>query len=123
MRSIRISLVLLAMVAVFCTANCVYVQGRLSEIAETAERLDLSLPPEEQLPLLDDLRRKWDALFPYMTYVASYTELNRADEAVQELWAAGCSGSRENAASAAARLLDDLRRIRELEGVSLHAIF
>ena len=123
MRSIRISLVLLAMVAVFCTANCVYVQGRLSEIAETAERLDLSLPPEEQLPLLDDLRRKWDALFPYMTYVASYTELNRADEAVQELWAAGCSGSRENAASAAARLLDDLRRIRELEGVSLRAIF
>ena len=119
MRSIRLSLFLLLAVAVFCTANCMYVQKELKEVKAAAEHVVPGQPTEAP----EVLRGQWERLFPYMTYVASYAELNRADEAVQELCAACETGSPENAASAKARLMDDLRRIMELEGVSLRAIF
>ena len=123
MRSIRISLILLILVLGFAVWNCLYLQKHLTELTSLTQALRANGDFSGQEETVEKIGKEWDRYFPYMTYVASYQELNRADEAMQDLLAAQKTESRENAAAARARLLDALRRIKELEGVSFRAVF
>ena len=65
----------------------------------------------------------WAEDVRYFSYVCGYTALNRADEAVWDLYAAILSGSYAEAIRARMQLLDALARMRELEDVSLSSVF
>lgn len=132
MRSIWISVVLLVLIIAFCIWNSLYLSQALTAITEAAENIR---PENVVIASGNDTSRKedgtgilqtaalWERYFPYMSLVASYTELNRADEAMQQLLAAERSGSRDDAELAKKWLLDALRRISCLEGISPGAIF
>ena len=123
MRSIRISLILLILVLGFAVWNCLFLQKHLTELTSLTQALRADGDLSGQEETVEKIGKEWDRYFPYMTYVASYQELNRADDAVLELTAAFRDEQYEDAAAARGKLLDAIRRLAELEGLTFGGIF
>lgn len=128
MKSTRIAAALLLLVSVFVTWNGIYVSSEIGSVREMAsllpkESTEMKNRAAEGNELCRRIAEKWDAVFPYLTYVCSYQELNRADDAVLELTAAFRDEQYEDAAAARGKLLDAIRRLAELEGLTFGGIF
>lgn len=125
------SVIAAAILLVFSVCGCLY----LSSV--TAARIDQLYRMTEKLPEQGELYRDdpavkaqavtisdcWSDSVTYFSYVCGYTALNRADEAVWTLYAAMQAEDYASALIARYQLLDALRRMRELEGISLASIF
>ncbi|MBR5869816.1 MAG: hypothetical protein IKZ09_02155 [Clostridia bacterium] len=106
--------------------------------AETCRRIDDLSSLTEKLPTTADLLTEdekavsaqaeaiaeyWADAVRYFSYVCGYAVLNRADEAVWDLYAAVRAKDYAAAVIARYQMLDALRRMRELEGISLSSVF
>ena len=128
MRSIWIAWILLILIAVGISANSLYLSHEIRILQETADAICPDEAQDTELrqkngELCRILSEHWDKLFPYLTYVCSYAELNRADEAVSELSSAVETDNYSDAVTAKRRLKDALRRLYELESLSFGAVF
>ena len=128
MRSFRISVGILAVILAFAVFNSFYVHHKLDEIQTLVMEIpddkdSIAAERDKSKSTAEQIYEKWDKFVPYLTFVASYTELNRADDAILELRASIDSENYEDAVTARAKLLDALRRMWELEGLSPQAIF
>ena len=128
MKSVGISWILLIVILVFTVLNSVYVTKEVGAIKDLTEKISdsplvLDERKEENKKISAALAKNWDDLFPYLTFVCSYSELNRADEAMTELLMTLRTETYEDTVTARGKLLDALRRILELEGFSIRAIF
>ncbi len=128
MKSVILSTVLLIAITVFC----LFVKTHTLSLVDAMYRMTESLPthPAEYQTTSDHYRvavaslgEDWADAVVYFSYVCGYNALNRADEAVWNLYAAVESGDYPTAIAARYQLLDALRRMRELETVSLSSIF
>ena len=128
MKSVILSAVLLITLTVFC----LFVKTNTLERVDALYELTAALPTE---PAVYDgahngyreqaqaLCEAWSDAVRYFSYVCSYNVLNRADEAVWNLYAAVESGDHPMAIAARYQLLDALRRMRELETVRISSVF
>ena len=104
----------------------------------TCRKIDVLASMTEELPSSVDFRWEdkkavsaqaeaiseyWSDSVQYFSYVCGYTALNRADEAIWDLYAAIEAVDYSSAITARYQLLDALRRMRELEGISLSSVF
>ena len=128
MKSVILSAVLLITLTVFC----LFVKTHTLEEVDVLYRITESLPtnpaaykgsPDYYRAAAATLGGNWSDAVGYFSYVCGYNALNRADEAVWNLYAALESGDYPSAIAARYQLLDALRRIRELETVSFSSIF
>lgn len=128
MKSVIAAAVLLILTVVFC----------LSAAARTVSEIDRLYAMTEQMPVIaevcltdtervracaDRIAADWSRAVSYFSYVCGYNVLNRADEAVWNLYAAVGAGDYASAIQARYQLLDALRRMRELERISLSSVF
>ena len=128
MKSVVMSAVLLVSIVGFC----VFVKLHTVRTVDMLYAMTEALPTEtasfeahaadcrEQAEMLGAC---WSDAVGYFSYVCGYNALNRADEAVWNLYAAVGCGDYQTAVAARYQLLDALRRMRELEGVTLSSIF
>jgi len=128
MRNVIIAAVLLCLTVVLSAVNGYRTTDMLDALIQTVheipERADgIALAAEDSLAAAEAVRRRWEQGFPYLAYICGYTALNRADEAVWELYAAISSEIYTDAAAARYKLLDALRRMREQETVSFASVF
>lgn len=128
MKSVIVSAVLLAFLAGFC----LFVKSHTVARIDVLYCMTASLPtepaayqrsPDAHRATAKSLGDDWSDAVGYFSYVCGYNTLNRADEAVWNLYAALESGDYHAAVAARYQLLDALRRMRELETVSFSSIF
>ena len=128
MKSVRIAFVLFVVIVVFAFSESLFVTKYLKEMYESV----ISLPSDPEIYAAEHesfaepihiLRSRWEHGFPYLTYVSSYTALNRADEAMIALCAAFECKSYADSTVTRAQLLDALRRLLELESISISSVF
>ena len=104
----------------------------------TCRKIDVLASMTEELPSSVDFRWEdkkavsaqaeaiseyWSDSVQYFSYVCGYAVLNRADEAVWDLYAAMRAEDFAAAVIARYQILDALRRMRELEGISFSSVF
>ena len=104
----------------------------------TCRKIDALASMTEALPTTAELRVEdmkavsaqaeaiadyWSDAVQYFSYVCGYAVLNRADEAVWDLYAAVRAEDFAAAVIARYQMLDALRRMRELEGISFSSVF
>ncbi len=113
---------------VFCVFVKTYTVGRIDTLYTMTASLPTETGPYHEST--DDCRaqaealgEEWSDAVGYFSYVCGYNALNRADEAIWNLYAAIRSGDYHTAVAARYQLMDALRRMRELEGVSFSSIF
>lgn len=128
MKSVVLSAVLLVSIIGFCmfvkmhTAHTVDMLYELTEALPT-ETAVYEERPQEYRGKAELLGKRWSDAVGYFSYVCGYNALNRADEAVWNLYAAVRCEDYPSAIAARYQLLDALRRMRELEGITLSSIF
>ena len=128
MRSIIIAAVLFVILISSAAVTSFVLCDKMDMLTSLAEHIpEETNQIKENFPHCLDTVKKlydaWDALFPFLTYVTGYTALNRADDAVMELYCAIRTESLEDAVTARAKLLDALGRMRELETLSPASVF
>ncbi len=128
MRSIKAALVILAVLIVGASVNSVVISKKLRDMDDLVRQIPAEIEEMQAQTAIckakiGEIYHEWDRLMPYLAYVCSYTELNRADEAILELCGSIETGTYEDAVVARSKLLDALRRIRDLEGISPCAVF
>lgn len=128
MKSVVAAVILLMLTVVFTFGSTQHTSDRLQTLSEMTEALPTQVQAfaAEQEALTAHVREigdAWAADVRYFSYVCGYTALNRADEAVWDLYAAMLSGSFSDAIRARMQLLDALGRLRALERVSLSSVF
>ena len=128
MKSMVLAIVLLLGCVGFCywnTGNVIDMLDGMHGLAEAIpkEVADLEAASDSlQLRALQ-LSEQWAHLMPRLAYVCSYQALNRADEAMVELCASLRASQYPEVLAARDKLLDTLRRLLALEGVSFGSIF
>ncbi|MBQ7982443.1 MAG: hypothetical protein IJ302_02655 [Clostridia bacterium] len=128
MRNVIIAAVLLCLTVVLSVVSGCRSTDALDALMQTVrnlpERADgIALEAEDSLAAAQAVRIRWEKVFPYLAYICGYTALNRADEAVWELYAAISSEMYADAANARYKLIDALRRMLEQEKVSFASVF
>lgn len=128
MRSIIIAAVLFVVLISFAAVTGFVLCGKIDMLTTLTEQIPSEINQiEEALPdcleTVGTLYDAWDELFPFLTYVTGYTALNRADDAVMELYCAVRTKAFEDAVTARAKLLDALGRMREMESISPGSVF
>ncbi len=128
MKSVRIAIILLILILIFSLSESFLVTAHLKRMFRSAAALPsepyvYETDHESYKESIEALRRLWEKGFPYLTYVSGYSALNRADEAVVTLCVAYDCKNYDDSILARAQLLDALRRLLELERVSLSSVF
>ena len=128
MKSDFASAVLLILLTIFCLSAKARTTGMIDALYELAEGLPecteaYAASNADCRERVEDIGSRWSEAVVYFSYVCAYPALNRADEAVWDLYAAVRAGDYPAAAAARYQLLDALRRMRELEGISLASVF
>ncbi len=125
MRPVIISVVLVCIIGIFCFSGSRMITARLEEIRDAVAAIS-ELEEGDAEKTEEEAHRiavAWEKLFPRLSYVSTYTESNRADEAVYELYAAAKADAYYDLLAAKYKLLDALRRMLELESLSPSALF
>ncbi len=125
--------VITAAVLMICSiVGCLYLSSTVSGRVEVLYKMTEALPQNltaykdhsaVHMTAAEDIGTYWSDTVTLFSYVCGYTALNRADEAVWTLYAAMRAEDYASAIIARYQLLDALRRIRELERISLASIF
>ena len=120
-----------AVLFVLCVGVCLFFS------TVTASRIDALQAITENLPKTQEqyrankesiaesvsvLAEDWSGAVTYFSYVCGYAALNRADEAIWNLYAAIEAEDYASAIIARYQLLDALRRMRELEEISFASV-
>ena len=128
MKSVAVSALLLILAIGFC----LFIKGRTENIVDTLYEMTETLPTdpvsyetasEKYRKAAEEIGAYWADAVGYFSYVCGYNALNRADEAIWNLYAAMEAGDYSSVISARYQLLDALRRMRELEGITLSSVF
>ena len=128
MKSVITAAVLL-IVSIF---GCLYLSSAVSARIDELYKMTEALPQNQStykehqavyLSAAEDIGTYWSETVPFFSYVCGYAAMNRADEAVWMLYAAMQAEDHASAMIARYQLLDALRRMRELERISLASIF
>ena len=128
MKSVIVSAVLLVMSVFFC----LFVKGHTESVVDALYAMTERLPtdPAAYEDGWENCQRKaeeigdyWADAVAYFSYVCGYAALNRADEAIWNLYAAIKASDYPSAIIARYQLLDALRRMRKLEEISLSSVF
>ncbi len=128
MKSVILSTVLLIVLIIFCMFVKTHTLDRIDALYEMTDALPTT-PKEYQSDhavYRDTAQRigeDWSDAVGYLSYVCGYSALNRADEAVWNLYAAVRAEDWSTAIAARYQLLDALRRMRELETVTFSSVF
>lgn len=128
MRNVIIAAVLFAAVIVSTAVGSVTLCRQLDTMLDLADEIPQEKAQMEAASVTvqkkaETLWDTWDKLFPYLTYVTGYTALNRADDAVLELYTAVRAESWDDVMTARMKLIDALKRMRELERVTFSSVF
>ena len=128
MKSVIAAVVLLILSVGLCLFFSSKTSARIHELYQMTEALpktpnDYRQNTTKYLSAVEAAAEYWSDAVTYFSYVCGYAALNRADEAVWNLYAAVNAGDYAAAVSARYQLLDALRRMRELEGISLSSVF
>ncbi|MBQ9748265.1 MAG: hypothetical protein IJV98_05720 [Clostridia bacterium] len=126
MKTFLIALFILALTVSFVVWNA----WDLNRTAETLSALTRSLPEDaasfhkdaQTESTLAELYGLWDRKFERIAFTVGYNNCNRADEALLSLIAHYRNESAEDFTHARLLLLDSLRRLRVLEGISPESI-
>ena len=126
------SVIAAAVLLVIAVGFTVFATVRTTEMIRELYEMTEALPTEvcayaggeaEWRDQVRSIGETWGKDVRYFSYVCGYTALNRADEAVWDLYAAMLSDSFAEAINARMQLLDALGRMWELEGISLSSVF
>lgn len=128
MKSVVLSAVLLVLIGGFCffvKMHTVHTVDMLYELTEALPTEPASFERNDAVcrEKTEMLGKCWSDAVGYFSYVCGYNALNRADEAIWNLYAAVGCADYSSAVAARYQLLDALRRMRELEGITLSSIF
>ena len=128
MKSVIAAAILLVIAIGICIFFSAVTVSKIDTLKQMTERLPQT--PEQYMThaesasnTVSSLAEYWSDAVSYFSYVCGYTALNRADEAVWNLYAAVQGKDYASAIIAKYQLLDALRRMRELEEVSPSSIF
>ena len=128
MKSVIAAAVLLVLTVIICICTSAHSTSLIDELYRLTESLPTETAEYEAAPQMrkqtsDTIGETWSDAVGYFSYVYGYNLLNRADEAVWNLYAAVNTGDYRTAVAARYQLLDALRRMKELEGISLSSVF
>ena len=128
MKSVIAAAVLLILSVGLCLYFSSVTVGRIRTLETMAEGLpktreEYSSRHASVFAAVSSLTEYWSDAVTYFSYVCGYTALNRADEAVWSLYAAIRADDYPSAMIARYQLLDALRRMRELEIISVSSVF
>ena len=128
MKTVIAASVLLAVSVMICIGTSMRSVSLIDELYRLTESLPTETAEYEAEPgsreqISDTIGETWSDAVGYFSYVYGYNVLNRADEAVWNLYAAVDTGDYSTAVTARYQLLDALRRMRELEEISLSSVF
>ncbi len=128
MKSVIASCILLALLIGFCFFVKTRTQTQIDVLYEMTEEFPRDIASykassDGYLAQVRTLGDRWSDAVGYFSYVCTYNLINRADEAVWNLYAAVETGDHPAAIAARYQLLDALRRMRELESVTVSSIF
>lgn len=70
----------------------------------------------------EKLSRLWDEKIDRLAYTVGYENIDRADDAMTELYTSAKNHDGEDFITAAMKFYDALRRLRELEGIDFQSI-
>ncbi len=128
MKSVIAAAILLVLSVGIClffsayTVSCIDILTRMTEsLPQTPEQYTANT--ESVSDTVSSLTEYWSDAVSYFSYVCGYTALNRADEAVWNLYAAVHAKDYAAAMIAKYQLLDALRRMRVLEMISVSSVF
>jgi len=128
MKSVILSAVLVIVLIVFCLFVKTHTLSRIDALYEMSDALpataeEYQSSQETHQKTAQMLGDDWSDAVGYLSYVCGYSALNRADEAVWNLYAAVRAEDWSTAIAARYQLLDALRRMRELETVTFSSVF
>ncbi len=128
MKSVILSAVLVVLLIGFCLFVNAHTLARMDALYEMTESLPTQpdgyqSEKERYDHTVQALCDNWSDAVGYFSYVCGYNVLNRADEAVWNLYAAVRAEDYSTAIAARYQLLDALRRMRELETVTFSSVF
>ena len=123
MKSVIAAAVLFLFCVLFCIGNTVYITSVIDDMDAVLCTLSDDADVNDTLMQVEQIMASWSSAMPYLVYVCGYAVLNRADEAVWELYAYTSAGEESDALAARYKLADALRRLRVLEGISFDSVF
>lgn len=120
--------------AVVCILTGAVVLNMLSINRSVDEMLDIaSSVPGHDGDIADDfsdvaekvekLWKLWDKKITKLAYTVGYDDINRADDAMSELYTSYITKSKEGFITARLKFIDAVRRIKQMENFNLHSIF
>ncbi len=128
MKTFIIALSLLLVVVAFALINMIYISGCVGEMLDIAENLPKNKDEFEanyQAPLdsAEHLWAIWDSNIERLAYTVSYETIDRADDAMSDLYRAAQNRDGEEFTAAVLKFADSIRRLRELENFNANSIF
>lgn len=122
-----------ALVIVFALCGCV-VLNMISINKTIDEMLDIACSvPERDSDISEDfsdisesvekLWELWDKKIAKLAFTVGYDDINRADDAMSELYTSYITKTKDSFITARMKFIDAIRRIRQMENFNLHSIF
>lgn len=119
---------------IVCILTGVVVLNMLSINRTVDEMLDIaSSVPENDDDIADDfsdvaekiekLWELWDKKITKLAYTVGYDDINRADDAMCELYTSYVTKSKDSFITARLKFIDAVRRIKQMENFNPHSIF
>ncbi len=72
---------------------------------------------------VEKLWKLWDKNIVKISYTISYEDINRADDAINELYTSYITGTKDTFITSRMKAIDALRRIRQMENFNLQSLF
>ena len=72
---------------------------------------------------VEKLWELWDKKIAKLAFTVGYDDINRADDAMSELYTSYITKTKDSFITARMKFIDAIRRIRQMENFNLHSIF
>lgn len=127
MKTFIISVLLLCAVLTFTIFNSAYICSRSDEMLEAVGSLpqskeDFAADIPSALEKTQKLWNLWDKTIDRFACTIGYGHIDRADDAIAELYAAAKNGDGESFVTAAMKFKDCLTRLKKLESFDIGSI-
>ena len=127
MKTFAVSLLLICAVIAFTVFNTVCIVGRSNEMLAIADSLpqtksDFEADIPSALEKTEELWSIWDKTIDRFAYTIGYSHIDRADDAIAELYAAAKNGAGASFVPAAIKFRDALSRLKRLESFDFESI-
>lgn len=127
MKSFVTSLILLAVVVAFVIFNTIYMTNITDKMMSLAEKLPDSVEEyesnaENYASEFDELYHLWNDNINIIAYTVGYTHIDRADEAIVELYHFYLGESWQDVVACRAKCIDAISRLHKLESLHIENI-